>query len=324
MAAPGRLDRLLRLIGVLQSGLIRNTRELATECHVSRRTIFRDIRLLEQAGVPLQFDQERQGYWLPRTFLPPADLTLPETLSLVKLCRDMGREDVGLPFFRPAQIAGRKLLDNLPRVIRKDVGPQLKSTSIHLEPRHPLGGAEQVYDLLNHAVEKALKVRMRYNSATRGVGEFTTVLSPYHLMFKKRSWYVIGHSSRHRQVRTFHIGRILSAQLLEGVFRRPRRFSIDSYLRDAWSLIRGDESVDVVVRFQPLVARNVAEVQWHHTQRLHWHADGSLDFQVRVDGIDEISWWILGYGREAEVITPPELRDMLREHVADLVRIYAR
>ena len=53
------------------------------------------------------------------------------------------------------------------------------------------------------------------------------------------------------------------------------------------------------MHFEKLVAKNVAEVTWHKTQRLVWLDDGRLDFHVTVSGINEISWWILGYGDQA-------------------------
>jgi proteasome accessory factor B len=56
------------------------------------------------------------------------------------------------------------------------------------------------------------------------------------------------------------------------------------------------------------VAGNVAEVQWHASQRVQWNDDGSIEFHVSVDGLGEITWWILGYGDQVEVISPPELR----------------
>ena len=74
--------------------------------------------------------------------------------------------------------------------------------------------------------------------------------------------------------------------------------------------------------FQPKVARNVAQVGWHKTQRLSWNDDGTLNFQVNVSGLNEMSWWILGYGEQAEVLEPPELRDILRQHAENLARLY--
>jgi len=64
---------------------------------------------------------------------------------------------------------------------------------------------------------------------------------------------------------------------------------------------------DVHLRFAPKVAGNVAEVEWHRSQRVAWRDDGSLDFFVRVDGLGEIAWWALGYGDQVKVLAPAAL-----------------
>ena len=82
----------------------------------------------------------------------------------------------------------------------------------------------------------------------------------------------------------------------------------------------GDQQV--TIRFQPLVAQNVAEVVWHKTQRTEFNPDGTLDFHVTVSGLGEISWWILGYGDQAEVLAPKKLRDIVVRRAKNLVARY--
>ena len=156
-------------------------------------------------------------------------------------------------------------------------------------------------------------------------GEIGTLLSPYRLLFNRRSWYVIGRSSLHRQIRTFNIGRILTAELLSSRFKVPERFSLDRYLGNAWSLIRErGQTKNVAIRFQKLVAQNVAEVQWHKTQKLVWNDDETLDFHVTVDGMGEILWWILGYGDQAEVLEPLELREKIFSKIQAMQKVYKK
>jgi predicted DNA-binding transcriptional regulator YafY len=45
-----RISRLVQLLGLLQAGKAHNAGELAALCEVSRRTIFRDLDVLRQAG----------------------------------------------------------------------------------------------------------------------------------------------------------------------------------------------------------------------------------------------------------------------------------
>jgi predicted DNA-binding transcriptional regulator YafY len=78
----------------------------------------------------------------------------------------------------------------------------------------------------------------------------------------------------------------------------------------------------VVVRFSPFVAQNVAEVQWHKTQRTTLLPDGSLEFRAIVSGLSEICWWILRYGDQAEELKPPRLRRMIAQRAKNLAAIY--
>lgn len=92
---------------------------------------------------------------------------------------------------------------------------------------------------------------------------------------------------------------------------------------NAWHLIPEPGSDhQVTVRFERLVARNVAEVVWHKTQRCEFLADGRLDFSVTVSGLNEISWWVLGYGDQAEVLAPSALRTLVATRAAGLVQRY--
>jgi proteasome accessory factor B len=185
-----------------------------------------------------------------------------------------------------------------------------------------LEGKRPVYDQLIEAVTKRRSVRLRYRSLNEGE-EIRTKLNPYQLFFSRRSWYVAGRSSLHRATRTFNLGRIAEIELLDDRYKIPRGFSIERFLRNAWHLIpEPGPDWDVVVRFSKMVAQNVAEVTWHKTQQLTFNKDGTLDFQVTVSGLNEISWWILGYGDQAEVLKPPELRSLIAQRVERMATMY--
>jgi predicted DNA-binding transcriptional regulator YafY len=310
------------LIGLLQVGRGCNAESLSLECGVSRRTIFRDLDLLRQSGIPLAFDEEQQHYRVPGAcLLPPTNFTSEEALSLVVLCHELGNSS-GLPFLGPARSAAVKLESSLPARLREQLNNVAATISIHASPLNPLEGCKPVYEQLLDAIVNRRGVRIRYDSLQEQ-RKLVTRLSPYRMFFSRRSWYVIGRSSLHRAKRTFHLGRILSAETLDDRFQIPRGFSIERYLGNAWHMIpeKGRDS-EVVVRFSPLVAQNVAEVHWHKTQQLAWRDDGSLDFHATVSGIGEISWWILGYGDQAEVLQPPELRQRVADRAKRMAAIY--
>lgn len=78
-----RLTRLLALLTYLQSKRMVTAPELAQRFSVSVRTIYRDIRALEQAGVPIG-TEEGKGYFLMDGYrLPPVQFTEEEANALI-------------------------------------------------------------------------------------------------------------------------------------------------------------------------------------------------------------------------------------------------
>jgi len=324
MPTTGHIRRLLNIIAILQSGRFINAGELADECQVSRRTIFRDIEKLRQSGLRISFDEKKQGYQFEESsFLLPADLTTEEVLALITLCQDMADDQKGLHYLEPARIAAFKLASVLPRKMRKYIGDSIELRHIRIGPTANLEGTEDCYELISQALQNRQCVNIQYRSFA-DQDSISTQLNPYCFFFSRRSWYVIGYSLLHEDIRTFHLKRFEQVEIMpDREYEIPAGFSLDSYLGNAWHMIREkDHPHHVVIRFAPIVAGNVAEIQWHKTQRIESQPDDSILFHVDVEGLNEIVWWILGYGKQAEVLEPPELRQKVLEHVQALVQQY--
>jgi proteasome accessory factor B len=316
-----RITRRLTLLQTLQAGNGQSPSEIARACGVSRRTTFRDLETLRAAGVPLSFDQGEQRYSIAGDyFLPPTNFTPEEALAIIVLASRLGADD-RLPFFGPARSAAAKLQSSLPPPLRSELERVARSIHVHINAVSRLPGRGSAYQTLIDAIAARRVVRIVYESLT----EWETVatkLRPYRLLFNRHSWYVIGRSSFHAEPRTFNLSRIRSIELTGEMYAVPRGFSLDRYLGNAWNLIPQGPDVHVVVRFSSLVAQNVAEVAWHKSQRLERRGDGSLDFRVQVSGLNEIVWWILGYGDQAQVLRPAKLRRLVAQRAANMHRMY--
>jgi proteasome accessory factor B len=312
---------MITVLKLLQTGRP-NVETLAQSCQVSRRTIFRDLDMLRKAGIPILFDPHQQRYYLAGSFfLPPTHFTAEEALALITLCYDMG-ENEQLPFFHAARKAALKIIGALPEDILSRIKTLGGALKLRTEPSNPLHEAKAYFDMLLESHLRNRAVRIEYKGPLDDE-PFSTMLHPYQVLFSRRSWYVIGRSSLHREVRTFHVGRIRNIEMTDQAYEIPKGFSLERYLRNAWHLIPEsvpDEKVHLL--FEPLVAQNVAEVKWHKTQRCEWREDGRLDFFVTVSGLKEISWWILGYGDQVEVIAPESLRIRIVDHARKLVEKY--
>jgi len=289
---------------------------------VGRRTIFRDLETLREAGVPLAFDDRAQRYSVSSTYLVPStDLTTEETLAIVAFAEAFAEQRRKLPIYLSMQSAAEKLQRNLSSPARRRLGRAARAIRIRPNRVVNLADKSTVYQRFVDAMEKRRVVQVEYQSLTEWE-LISTKLRPYQLLFSQHSWYVIGYSSLHRDVRTFNLARIQNVSLLRQRYARAR-FDFDRYLGNAWHLIP-DASRDsrVVLKFSSLVARNVAEVNWHKTQRTKLLADGSLEFTASVSGLNEIAWWILGYGDQVEVLQPAKLRRLVGQRARNMAAMY--
>jgi predicted DNA-binding transcriptional regulator YafY len=318
-----RITRLIKLLQMLQGGRGQNSAGLAKACGVGRRTIFRDLETLREAGVPLEFDSEAQRYSIRRSaFGPPSDLTAEEAISIWAIASAVRRQQ-HVPFYEAAHTALEKIERSLPTGVRHKLRKVADSITIQPARAVNLNGKFEIYKMLIEAIEKSRSVHVEYESLTEWE-QIATTLHPYHLFFSDHNWYVIGRSSQHQEVRTFKLIRMLSARLLSERFSRPHDFDLDKHVGNSWRMIpEPGRQNHVVVKFGSLVARNVSEVNWHKSQRIKFLDDGSMIFQVTVSGLTEIAWWVLGYGDQAEVIQPAKLRRMVAQRAKNMAAMYA-
>jgi len=302
-----RVYRLLRLITLLQGRQGYTANELAEELQVSRRTVFRDLNMLEMAHIPYYFDPERGGYRISEHFfLPPVNLTLTEALAMLVLTGRL-RSTTRLPLLAESGRAAMKLENALPRGIRQHVGSVIERLSVWFGPASRHEGLDPLFDRLVGAIVARRVCRLVYISFHERK-QIVTSVRPLRLIFHARAWYMIAFSGRHREIRTFKLVRIRKVTVTRRTFRHPSDVDLQEYFGDAWGMIPEGRRHDVHLHFEPKVAGNVAEVCWHHSQQVEWNDDGSAEFRVTVDGLGEITWWILGYGDQVEVIAPPALR----------------
>ncbi len=318
-----RIYRIIQLITMLQSGRNYTVDELSRELGVSKRTVFRDLNVLELAHIPYYFDRDKGGYAIGRHFfLPPLNLTLTEALSMLVLTGQMkGRRQV--PLLGHAARAGAKLQNSLPRSIRQYLGDMIRRVNVSMGPLAGHRGLDRTFEELAAAIASRRVCRIVYISFHERK-QFTTNVRPMRLVFVNRAWYLIAYSGRHRQLRTFKLGRIHRLAVTDRSFTKPRHVDLDEYFGLAWSMIPEGEVYDVHLHFEPMVAGNVAEVHWHSTQQVHWNDDGSAEFHVRVNGLREITWWILGYGDQVKVVSPRALQKRVLDVASSIIRRYRK
>lgn len=314
-----RVSRMVQILAALQSGQLYAADDLAKMLGLSRRMLFRDLKDLQKAGVPCHYDKRTRHYTLdPKFFLPPPSLSTQEALALLLLVYK-ARNYIHLPFEDSALRSALKIESILPDKIKRYCNAALRNISIKAGPRASMNLLDKIFAQLQEAILKKRIVEIRYY-LPREQKSIVTNLSPYHLMYNGLAWYVLGKSDFHKGVGTFKLSQIEELNTLDKCFIEGEEFDVPAYLSRAWSITPEGRLYNIKLRFLPEVARSVSEVQWHSTQTVTFEDDGSAIVEFRVDGLNEITWWILSYGDQVQVLAPKILRQKIIKIAQDTVK----
>lgn len=318
MSKYERLARLLKIITIVKSNPRLTRADLARICEVdSVRTIQRDINSLAIADIPIFWSGE--GYEImPDFFLPPLALTLEEALSLVLSARAYS-EGEGAFHETAVESALSKILATLPKSAR--ILLELDSDKISVESRKVMNMGGFV-SRLYQAILNTRQLRINYYSYSRNAISERDV-DPYALSFRRRAWYLIAFCHMRNDILMFRANRIKTLDYTGEVFSRPPDFSVKEYMAKSWQTMKGEET-EVVVKFSPAIAPLIKEVEWHPSQHIENLPDGSILYSATVSGVKEISFWILGYGQNAEVISPVNLRKELAAVAKKMYQLYGK
>lgn len=321
MSARQQLERILEIDRQIRAGNYPNAGRLARALEVSERTIYQDRQfLLERLRAPLAYDHRRRGWYYtdPNWALPSVLVTEGELLAFF-LSVEVARRYLGTAFEAPLRSAVEKITAGLKGQVRVDL-EELRACYVVAAPPVVTVKEELLLDL-HRAIQNCRQVEIQYYTASRDARQ-TRVVEPYHLCNLRGDWYLIAFDHLRGEMRTFHAGRVERWALLPRGFRRDPDFSVEKWLAQAFQAERGDEPVEVVIRFDAYQARYIRERRWHPTQQSEDMPDGGLILHFYTGGLAEVRRWVMSYGSHAEVLAPENLRREVAEEIRKMVRVY--
>lgn len=224
-----RTDRLMGIITHLQSKKYRSAEQLATHFGISVRTVFRDLRAMQEIGVPISFESGK-GYCIAGGyFLPPVSLTLEEANALALaeplVLRFADKEiaaHVGTALAKIKMVLGASQRENL---------EQIQSKTAHYIPEiyeHMLPDNNYLTVIQNAIVHNTVLV-LEYENLH---GEYSLrEVEPIGLTFYSLNWHLIAWCHSRRDYRDFRTSRIQNLQTTIKPFRKTDHIELNEYLQ---------------------------------------------------------------------------------------------
>jgi predicted DNA-binding transcriptional regulator YafY len=308
-----KAQRLMELKARFEEGAAFTIEKMMSEYGITRRTANRDLVDLAEMRVELEADTGGDGRKLWRAASRSRKFCV--NYSLTELMAVF----LGRRFFD--FLAGTLLEENFDKVLAR-VETQLgrakdrerarklgqKLYLVHEGPKKlPKRGRAILDDCLDGLLKEE-KLAVHYKSSAGKESDYT--LCPYTLVAFKRGLYLIAAVDEwDGRIGRFALERIQKATWQRGDgFEYPEKYDPEKFLESALFLETGKpEPIEIL--FTPGTRPFVEFRKYHRTQKIEVRKDGRVRLTMKVPIGDEVKYWVLSFGANAEIVKPKELRE---------------
>jgi len=304
-----RIDRLSAILIQLQSKKVVKAQEIADRFEISLRTVYRDVRALEEAGVPIGAEAGI-GYFLMEGYnLPPVKFSKEEAGAILM-----------------ASKLAEKNTDHSIRHHLRDALYKIKS-ALRLEEKDYLESIENNIEVINlprtskpdfpdhflSDIQNALANNqvINFDYYSNYSDSLTNRdIEPLSLCFYGNHWHIIGYCRLRKALRDFRSDRIMKLKLKEDAFDPKSHVNYTSYLD---TILRQNALEETIVRFKPRMARFISEQKYFMGYVESHEIDGWVEMKFMTANAFGLSHWLLQFVDQIEIVSPQKLREKVVE-----------
>jgi predicted DNA-binding transcriptional regulator YafY len=201
-----KLDRVTAILTQLQSKSIVRAQDLAAKFDVSVRTIYRDVKTLENAGIPI-IGEAGSGYSLMDGYkLPPVMFTKEEVLSFItaeKLMQKFLHQSLG-NHYQTAMEKVRSVLKYSDRNLIQNIEKQIDVYNYHPKTEDNI---QNIIPIILESIAEKKQLTLEYATVDSKISMRT--IEVVGVFFEFNYWYIMAFCTLRNDFRQFRVDRIL-------------------------------------------------------------------------------------------------------------------
>ncbi|MES2652570.1 MAG: YafY family protein [Bacteroidota bacterium] len=218
-----RLSRLTAILTQLQTKRLLTAPTLATKFSVSIRTIYRDIRALEQAGVPI-LTEEGKGYTLMEGYrIPPVMFTESQASALI-LAEQIILKNRDASFVKNYSEAIEKIKAVLGHSL-KDKANLLSERSLFRQNFNSERNSNNLSDL-QFTLTNFCLIKIEYTNETNQTT--SRCIEPFAIVSTQENWLLIAMCRLRAEFRSFRLDRIKKLEIMDEKFS-PHNMTLQEF-----------------------------------------------------------------------------------------------
>lgn len=297
-----QINRLFEIVYILLDKKTVTARELSEHFEVSKRTIYRDMEILSQAGIPIYTTKGKGG----------GISVLPEFVLNKSILSDAEQNEILAALQSVNALNGSPadpVLEKLATFFKKD-----NTNWIDVDFSH-WGSDEkerEKFTLVKNGILGRTLLSFDYYSS---YGEKSTrLIEPLKLLFKSQSWYLYGYCRLKCDYRIFKITRIRNISASVESFEReiPR----DIWTEDEYA----GEMFALTLKFDAEMAYRLYDE--FASEDIVLNSDGSFTVKTVIPKRDWICGYIMSFGEHVEVLEPQAIKNEIKNKYQKVLNKY--
>ncbi len=312
-----RTERLNAILIQLQSKRIVKAHEIAERFGISIRTVYRDIRALEEAGVPIGAEAGVGYFILDSYHLPPVMFTTDEASALLfgeKLVEKMSdgktRNDFCSALYKIKAILRQGEKDYIEKLNDRIVVLNHYSTN---DCKQELFISELRLALANKQV---LKINYEPRYAEK---PFSREIEPIGLCNYSSRWHLIAWCRLRNAYRDFRLDRIESLKPTEKYFDAKQHISVNEYLESVASFT-DEPNISLIIKADKKKYVDDSKYWYGFLKEIKINGEYRLEFSN--NELYGFATWILSSGAFPVIEKPKELRTIVCNFVNNAASYY--
>jgi predicted DNA-binding transcriptional regulator YafY len=288
--------------------------------NISVRTFHRDKKMMEELGIPIYYNKNLKEYRILDNFrFKSPKLDEKETEAVLLAAKEY--ENRNFPMKKELESGLAKVFNSLPDYLKSSIGTYIKNYEIISDPFVKLDEHQKKFDILKKAVSSNLSVIINYYSMSSDE-TVERKIDTYNIFFNNGAPYLAAYCHLREDIRTFRVDRIKDIKITDNKYKIPEDYSLSEELKTVWGVEQGKKELDIKIKFTGRAARFVPEYQWSDNQEIQIKDENKIIFSVKTSSREEIKKWVLGFGSEAELLKPIELRKEIIEEIDAMLENY--
>jgi predicted DNA-binding transcriptional regulator YafY len=307
-----KIERLLSITLMLLNRRKVQAKDLAEYFAVSLRTIYRDVETLNSSGIPVISSQGYEGgFSIPDNFRMSRQLfTFEDMLSVLTTLKGVNHSLKN----RDIDRAIEKITALIPEEKEDVYHRHLDSLMIDIGPWGGTGRQQDELATIQRAIGRSQLLAFDYTAMSDKTSH--RLVEPHTLVLKSFHWYLLGYCRKRRDFRVFRLSRMRRLTVRDESFLRrmidPRQyFEPENDSRPP---------VEIVLRFSARVRVKVEES--FPPEQVVEERSGSILVTFSIPEDDWIVSMILGWGDDAEVVSPLWLRAAVQQKIISMQKKY--